>query len=149
MEHYPEKTAISRNKPARPILLLSELGLLRGQKLDYGCGKGIDAETFKMSKFDPYFFPIELKRYFGAYDTVTCQYVLNVLPKKNEKEILTNIQNLLSDNGNAYITVRRDILKEGLTTKKTFQRNVILDLPILHEEKGRFCIYHLTKNSKL
>jgi hypothetical protein len=148
MEHYPEKTAISRNKPSAPMKFLNELGLLEGNKLDYGCGKGKDAETFEMDGFDPNF-PEFKKRIKRKYQTITCNYVLNVLPKKEGIEILKDIQSHLKVNGTAYITVRRDIKKEGLTSKKTFQRNVVLDLPILTEKKGGYCIYILTKQTKL
>jgi hypothetical protein len=139
------KTAISRNKPSKPMRLLHEMGCLTGQKMDYGCGKGRDADFYGMSKYDPYYFPIDhKKRYAGVYNTITCHYVLNVLPKKEEKELLSSIKEMLVDGGKAYITVRRDIIQEGVTKKGTFQRNVKLDLPIFYEEKGRFCIYLLT-----
>jgi hypothetical protein len=147
MKHHPEKTAISRTKPAKPMRLLDEKGLLKGSKLDYGCGKGLDAETFNMEKFDPFYHPE--KPNDSSFDTITCQYVLNVLPKDEETKILKDIQNLLKNTGKAYITVRRDISKEGLTSKKTFQRNVVLSLPVLHEEKNAFCIYELSKTSKI
>jgi hypothetical protein len=146
MMHYPEKTAISRTKPAKPMTILSDKGLLKGKKLDYGCGKGLDAETFKMEKFDPHYFPDKPK---SLFDTITCQYVLNVVEKEKEAAILKDIQKLLKKEGKAYITVRRDIQKEGLTSKKTFQRNVVLDLPVISEKKNGFCIYELSKNSKI
>lgn len=147
MKHYPEKTAISRTKPAKPITILNDKGLLKGTKLDYGCGKGLDAETFNMRKFDPHYFPDKPKD--SSFDTITCQYVLNVLPKDDEAAVLKDIQKLLKNTGKAYVTVRRDISKEGLTSKKTFQRNVVLNLPIIYEKKNGFCIYELSKNSKL
>lgn len=126
--------------------LLNELGLLVGTKLDYGCGKGTDADTFKMDKYDKYFEPKKIKK---KYSTITCNYVLNVITEKEGIEVMKDIQSHLRVNGTAYITVRRDIKKEGLTSKNTYQRNVILDLPILTEKKGNYCIYLLDKNTKL
>ena len=149
MKHYPEKTAIKRNKPSAPMEFLKDSGYLKGQIMDFGCGKGMDADTYKMSKYDPYYFPVQLERYKDTYDTITCNYVLNVLPKDEEKKVLKNIQSLLTEEGKAYITVRRDIKKEGITSKKTFQRNVELRLPVVVEKARRFCIYLLTKQTKL
>jgi len=142
MNHRPEKTAITRNAPAKPMRILFESGKLIGNTLDYGCGKGKDAEIYKMDKFDPFYFPKKLQE--NSYDTVTCQYVLNVLPLEEESKILKHIKMLLKVKGRAYITVRRDLVKEGLTSKNTYQRNVILDLPIFYEKKNSFCIYELT-----
>jgi 2-polyprenyl-3-methyl-5-hydroxy-6-metoxy-1,4-benzoquinol methylase len=142
MIHFPEKTAISRSKPAKPMRILFEQNRLTGKMLDFGCGKGKDADFFKMAKYDPFYFPETLE---NSYDTITCQYVLNVLPIEQEKEVLLRIKYLLKEKGMAYITVRRDLTKEGLTRKKTYQRNVFLDLPIFYEEKFSFCIYQMTK----
>jgi len=142
MIHFPEKTAISRSKPAKPMRILFEQNRLTGKMLDFGCGKGKDADFFKMDKYDPFYFPETLE---NSYDTITCQYVLNVLPIEQEKEVLLRIKYLLNEKGMAYITVRRDLTKEGLTSKKTYQRNVFLDLPIFYEEKFSFCIYQMIK----
>jgi ATP adenylyltransferase len=142
MNHFPEKTAISRISSAKPMRILFESGKLIGNTLDYGCGKGKDAEIYKMDKFDPFYFPKTLQE--NSYDTVTCQYVLNVLPLEEESKILNHIKKLLKIKGTAYITVRRDLVKEGLTSKNTYQRNVTLDLPIFYEKKNSFCIYELT-----
>ena len=57
------KTAIKRNKLSAPMRYLSENNLLKGDLLDYGCGRGDDADLLSMDKYDP---PIVL-----SYDTIT------------------------------------------------------------------------------
>ena len=137
--HY---TAITRKKPSVPMRHLAKLGVLdKGRKLDYGCGKGFDADHFGMEKYDPHFSPIKPK---GLFDVITCNYVLNVVLENKVLDILIDIGNLLNSGGKAYLTVRRDIKQEGYTKKGTYQRNVILDLPIL-KETSTYCTYILTK----
>ena len=135
-------TAKERKTPSAPMRYLADRGLLSGHTLDYGCGRGFDAEYYKTHRYDPYYFPIPI--FDNSYDTITCHYVLNVVDKKEEKEILLNINKLLKESGVAYLTVRRNIEKEGFTSKGTYQRNVILDLPIL-VSNARFCIYIMKK----
>jgi hypothetical protein len=128
---------------------------LIGNYLDYGCGKGFDAIELGMDRYDPHFThgrilcgeeAFKMPEMFGMYYTITCNYVLNVIDSEEERgQVLKNIQNLLMEGGKAYITVRRDIKKEGYTSKGTFQKNIILDLPILKETKNGFCIYILKK----
>lgn len=113
--------------------------------LDYGCGRGDDAEALGMSKYDPHYFPNK-EPLNQKYDLVTCNYVLNVVDPNGQEIILNRIRDLLVPGGTAYISVRRDIKQEGFTTKGTFQRNVVLDLPVVVEKKKHFCIYKLTNN---
>ena len=79
----------------------------------------------------------------GKFATILCNYVLNVLPPEEESSVLDDIRSKLTPGGVAYIAVRRDLKAEGTTSKGTYQRNVKLDLPILYERKGAFCIYVL------
>ena len=119
---------------------LAKLGLLEnGQRLDYGCGRGFDADFFHMDRYDPHYSP---RKPTKKYDTISCNYVLNVVSQFDGDNILEEIKGLLQPSGFAYITVRRDIKKEGFTSKGTYQRNVILDLPILKETKT-YCIYEM------
>jgi len=135
-------TAITRKKPSVPMRHLAKIGVLdKGRKLDYGCGKGFDAEYFEMEKYDPHFSPIKPE---GLFDVITCNYVFNVIHENKIPELLIKIKELLSSKGKAYITVRRDIKKEGYTKKGTYQRNVILDLPIL-KETSTYCTYIFSK----
>lgn len=133
------KTAITRTKPSAPMKYLESQGLLSGKcMLDYGCGKGFDADHYGMDKFDPHFFPTPAKY---TYDVITCNYVLNIVQEGEGQEILHNIKKLLRKGGRAYISVRRDVKQDGITKKGTFQRDVTLDLPVVHQKSGRYCIY--------
>ena len=134
-------TAIKRNKFSAPMRYLRGV-FSTGRYLDYGCGRGYDADGLDLAKFDPHYFPQSPE---GEFDIITCNYVLNVVDEKTADEIILDISRLLKGNGVAYITVRRDIKKEGLTSKGTFQRNVVLNLPVVVEKKNHFCIYKLTK----
>ncbi len=59
------------------------------------------------------------------------------------ESVLKKIRGLLKDNGVAYIAVRRDVKQDGYTNKMTYQRNVVLDLPVLTERKGKYTIYKI------
>jgi hypothetical protein len=133
------KTAIVRKKPSRPSQYLNDAGLIRGEVLDFGCGRGFDADHFSWQKYDPHFFPDYPK---GMFDTVVCNFVLNTLPKVYERNLLFEIGYFLKLGGKAYITVRRDVKQHGFTASGSFQRNVELKLPVIHET-SEFCIYEL------
>jgi hypothetical protein len=130
-------TAIHRVTPSAPARSLKKAGLLLGRMLDYGCGYGKDAETYGMDKYDTHFCP---HRPEGEYDTVTCTYVLNVVDPKDVPYILGDIQGLLAPGGRAYLTVRRDLKASTVKGRGTFQRNVILNLPVTLKGKG-YCTY--------
>jgi len=134
-------TAITRKNPSVPMRNLHKLGLLVGSKLDYGCGKGFDAKHFQMDKYDPHYHP---QKPADKYKTITCNYVFNVIEEGQESDLIDSIKELLLEEGTAYLTVRRDIKKEGFTSKKTYQRNVLLQLPIL-KETSSYCTYILAK----
>ncbi len=70
------RTAIKRTRPSAPMAKLAEKDLLQGRALDYGCGRGFDAEHFGMEKYDPHFAP---ERPTGRFDVITCNFVLNVI----------------------------------------------------------------------
>lgn len=140
----PHLTAIARKKPSVPMRQLDAKGLLTGRMLDYGCGKGMDAETYGMDKYDPHYSP---ELVYGPYDTITCNYVLNVIADAQERTlVLENIRDLLADGGRAYITVRDDkgALK-GTTSRGTWQGKIDLDLPIVQRKAGQFVTYLLEK----
>jgi len=150
------KTAIGRTKPSAPARWLVENRYIDhrfDRVLDYGCGRGFDADYYGWNKYDPHYFPIIIakrkKEITWAYPIVLCSYVLNTLPKKHENALLENIQYYLEDSMSAaYITVRRNIKKVGYTSKGTYQRNVKLKLPVVHETSD-YCIYLLKKDSKI
>lgn len=137
-------TAIHRKAMSAPLQFLLKNKMVKGRILDYGCGHGTDCKF--LSKlgyiavgYDSYYKPQKPR---GKYDTILCTYVLNVLKDKDRKEVINDIYTLLSENGNAYITVRRDIHEPTLSAKGTFQDLVILDLPII-KETSKYCIYRL------
>ncbi len=137
-------TAITRKKPSVPMRNLNKQGLLIGKMLDYGSGRGFDADFFKMDRYDPHYAPQKPK---GKYDTITCNYVLNVIEDSEEMhELIHKLSTLLNKGGKAYITVRRDIEKnlgkEGFTSKGTYQKNVILPFPVF-KETSAYCTYVL------
>jgi hypothetical protein len=136
------KTAITRTKPSAPMTYLASHGLLMGDVLDYGCGKGFDAEQYLADKYDPYYYPTMPKK---LYKTITCNYVLNTISREQGFDVLNIIQCLLTNGGTAYITVRRDVKQPTTTSKGTYQWPVYLALPIVKETKS-YCIYKLTSD---
>lgn len=137
------KTAIKRSTLSAPSKVLVEANVLQGKILDYGCGRGDDAKRLEVEKYDPNHSPVMPK---GKFDTIYCHYVLNVIDTEEERvEVLNKITDKLKKNGTAYITVRRDIKTEGLTSIGTYQENIVLDLPVLKEKKGGYCIYILRR----
>ena len=141
METKAHLTAISRSKLSAPMSFLSSNGFLGGRMLDYGCGRGFDAAALRMHQYDPYWCNI-LPR--GRFDAITCNYVLNVLPEGELPKLFSRIDRYLRKDGLAYITVRRDVKEDGYTSRGTYQRNVELDLPVLHETSS-YCIYIYNK----
>ena len=142
MENNSHLTAITRKSLSQPTKYLLENNLIEGRVLDFGCGKGFDtdfllSEGFEAVGYDPHFRP---EKPNGKFNTIICNYVLNVLEEKDSEAVINEIRGLLEHEGFAYITVRRDIEKEGYTKRKTFQRNVELKLPIL-KENSKFCMY--------
>ena len=115
---------MARYKPSAPMKLLSENNLLIGRILDYGCGKGFDANFYKLESYDPYYQP-NLPE--GKFDTITCLYVLNVVEKIEELQIIEKIRSILNKNGKAYFSVRRDDFYEGINKHGLLQRRVFLE----------------------
>jgi diadenosine tetraphosphate (Ap4A) HIT family hydrolase len=76
------------------------------------------------------------------FDTIICQYVLNVLLPEEQAEVLMSVSELLKPAGKAFITVRRDLKREGYRTHyvhkvPTYQCNV--KLPYKSFFKNDFC----------
>ena len=137
------KTAITRTKISAPAKWLLEAGLLQGRVLDYGCGKGKDAEVVGCAGYDPYYRP---EKPIGTFDTIMCNFVLNVIESKDERrEVLRDIICRLEDGGCAYITVRTDKKSlKGTTKTGTWQGLIVLGLPVVHRGSG-YIIYKLTE----
>jgi hypothetical protein len=142
-------TAISRKTLSSPVAFLAyDLGVIpacdEGKNgLDFGCGKGQDASFLAFDKYDPHFFPNLPDK---KYDLILCNYVLNVVGESEGQEIINQIKSFLKPTGTAFLTVRRDVKTDGFTKKGTYQRNVILDLPVVRENT-KYCIYKLSKTS--
>lgn len=139
MFEAPHKTAIVRKKISTPMKFLSQQNMLTGKTLDYGCGRGFDADALGMNKFDPFWHNVKIS---GKFDTITCNYVLNTISEEDGLEVIEKIKKLLKRDGKAYISVRRDIKNDTKT-----QRVVSLDLPVV-KENSLFCMYKVTKESK-
>jgi hypothetical protein len=119
----------------------------RGRNLDYGCGKGLDAQIYGMEKYDPHYYPDSQHLEFSAFDLITCNYVLNVIEKESDRiGIMARIYGLLADGGVAYISVRDDRANlKGHTKRGTWQGHITLDLPVERHEKGSFIMYRMEK----
>ncbi len=140
------KTAITRSGPSLPMQMLSKSGKLQGRVLDYGAGKGKDADFYGTDKYDPNQPDYNTLDRTEKWDTITSTYVLNTRTKESEAGILADIRSLLTEDGVAYISVRRDVKKDGNTSKGTFQRNVELNLPSLKKVQGAYETYIMTKH---
>jgi len=126
-------TVKERVKPSLPVKVLLERKLINGSVLDFGCGLGFDIKFlqekgFAVSGYDPYYKPKYPKEKF---DTIICNYVLNVLLPEEQSTVLMAISELLKPEGKAFFSVRRDIKRNGFLYNpkqkaKTYQCNVIL-----------------------
>ncbi len=126
-------TLKERDAPSFPCKRLMQMRLISGRVLDFGCGSGIDVTFMKSNGFDvlgydPHYFPIPPA---GQFDTILCTYVLNVLLPDEQVQVIMAISELLKPGGKAFITVRRDVIKNGYRIHakhlvEVYQCNVIL-----------------------
>ena len=118
-------SAMARHNPGIAMVFLYKEGLLVGDMLDFGSGRGYDAEYYGMDKYDPNWTEGYPQK---KYDTITCNYVLNVVSEDEQNIIIEQIKGLLKKGGKAYITVRR--MKKEYSVKDNMreymQRNVYL-----------------------
>lgn len=133
IRNNPHLTAKERTSVSFPTRWLKQNNLLKGEILDFGCGFGFDTdelqkEGFDIVGYDNYYRPeYPTKR----FDTIICNYVLNVLEPKEQAEVLMEVSELLKPTGTAYFTVRRDLKSEGFRIhyvhkQPTYQCNVVL-----------------------
>jgi diadenosine tetraphosphate (Ap4A) HIT family hydrolase len=130
---YSHLTAKERDSISFPARHLLKNNLLKGKVLDFGCGLGSDVNILKekgvdVVGYDKFYFP-QLPN--EKFDTIICLYVLNVLLKEEQTEVLLKVSQLLNSGGIAYFAVRRDVKFEGFRThkihqKQTYQCNVVL-----------------------
>ena len=135
-------TAMARKTPSAPMKWLATNDKIVGRALDFGCGRGYDANEYNMESYDPHYEPIMPG---GRFETITCNYVLNVVESDIDiLLVLQHIRNRLTATGKAYITVRNDRRAlRGITSKGTFQAHVILKLPVVRSCAG-YTMYELT-----
>lgn len=140
-------TAISRRNMSAPAQWLHNSELILPRALDYGCGRGKDADELGIDRYDPHWFPSWPR--LRDYRTILCTYVLNVLPDEHDRSVVVaRLQSLLDPSGYAYVAVRRDSRNLcGYTAKGTWQGWI--ELP-LHSVvcNSRFEIYRLRKTEK-
>ena len=131
--NHSQLTAKERTKLSFPSQWLLNKNKLHGNILDFGCGFGFDTIDLKnkglqIEGYDKFYKPEYPAK---KYDTIICNYVLNVLQPDEQPEVLMAISELLKPDGKAYFTVRRDLTYEGFRVHKmhkktTYQCNVIL-----------------------
>lgn len=151
-------TAITRSNLPLPVRWLLNNNLIKGDVLDYGCGKCryVNEKYLRGSKiksvtnYDPNYelMPIDAPT---GFDTILCTYVLNVLDEKHEIGILDDIQQRLNKYGVAFISVRNDEPKNewGFSSIGTFQRQVVLPYLFLLRSISAYRIYVMTENMRL
>lgn len=137
-------TAKERDKVSYPTRKLYNMGVIKGEILDFGSGFGKDVEflnskNINCTAYDPYHAPNYPDQKF---DTILCQYVLNVLLPEEQAKVLMSISELLKPTGKAFFTVRRDLKRQGYRTHfvhkvPTYQCNV--KLPYKSFFKNDFC----------
>lgn len=129
--NQPHLTALKRTSLSVPTRWLKEHDCLKGRILDFGCGHGFDTDKLKEEGFDIVGYDNYFRPEFpeGKFDTIICNYVLNVLEPIPQAEVLMAVSYLLKPTGKAYFAVRRDLEKEGFrkhTGGWTYQCNVKL-----------------------
>lgn len=135
-DYHP--TARSRDDVSAPLRWLDDQGLLRGKILDFGAGRGVDAEAIGATAYDPNS-PAPMNEFpEGEFDTIVSIYVLNVVPPEEQKKIVSQIKSLLADGGTAYLAVRRD-LEKGVKGPPQWWVE-LSDAECVHED-SRFCVY--------
>lgn len=126
-------TAIKRTDLSVPTRYLLQHNLLKGRILDFGCGFGFDTDELNRRGYDITGYDYYYRPDFpdGKFDTIICNYVLNVLEPYAQAEVMMNITNLLTPQGTAFFAVRRDLKEEGFRLhashkQYTYQCNVRL-----------------------
>lgn len=142
-KNNPHLTAIERTSMSYPTRWLKQHNLLKGEILDFGCGYGFDTDQLKnegydIVGYDNYYRPdYPTKR----FDTIICNYVLNVLEPEEQAEVLMSVSELLKPTGTAYYAVRRDLKTEGFRIhyvhkQPTYQSNVVLPCKSLFKNEN-------------
>lgn len=132
-----------RKGPSAPAMWLVAHGKVQcgSNTLDYGCGRGTDADSFKWDRYDPEWFPNKIEK---KYPCIVCIYVLNVITEEVANDVIKRVKGLLMPNGKAYFVVRRGVPIVGYGIQGHLQRMVMLDYPIVRKTYT-YCIYELRK----
>lgn len=141
--------ASQRKTPSLGGAWIASQDLAVGSVLDFGCGYGLDADTFGWDKYDPYYFPttIDIKEAVGQYDTVVCTYVISAVSESVAESIVEEILTILKKpEGIAYFIVPRNLPKEGKLSgySRRPQSNVVMrgvGVTSVHLEEKEFEIY--------
>lgn len=153
--NHPYLTAIKRTSLSVPTRYLLQHNLLKGRILDFGCGYGFDTDELKRQGYDitgyDYYYRPEYPD--GKFDTILCNYVLNVLEPYAQAEVMMNVTNLLAPTGTAFFAVRRDLTEEGfrlhaIHRQYTYQCNVRLPFQSL-ERNSSYELYQYQHFNKL
>jgi hypothetical protein len=146
MKNDSRKTARTRKTLSVPMRWLKDNTPMAGRRLDFGCGKGFDAEQLGMEKYDLNFEP---KMPAGLFDTITCNYVLNVIESPEERmSVEDQIIRHLNPGGVAYISVRDDLKDPTPRQSSGTWQGMVTPTPrwdLLKHTKGRFRIYGFHK----
>ena len=103
-------TAMNRTKISAPFAWYQKNKLLKGSVLDYGAGM----DKHEYERFDPAFNP-DYELLNKKYDTVVCNYVINVIPlEHNRFELIRVLQSLINEGGYIYLAVYG---KDGVDTE--------------------------------
>lgn len=138
-----------RKYPSKVSTWIHENNLDKGNVLDYGCGYGIDADTYGWYKYDPYYLCDDIKE--KKFDVIICTNVLSAVSRKVREEIITNIQSYLKTSGTAYLNLPRNLPKTGKLSgyNRRPQNYVVLNgLETIRLEKEKYEIVVLKKDSK-
>lgn len=154
--NHPYLTAIKRTAISAPTRILVQRNLLRGRVLDFGCGYGFDTDDLKDKGYDivGYDNYYRTERPEGKFDTIICNYVLNVLEPYAQAEVMMEVSSLLNPEGKAYFAVRRDLTQEGfrwhaIHKEYTYQCTVRLPYKsIFHNESFELYEYQLFNHSE-
>jgi hypothetical protein len=104
-----DKTAIARDGPSAPVQHLERHApeLLVGEVLDFGSGRGADADALGATPYDPHHPSPQVRKLpRRAFHTVLCLYVLNVLPPGERAEALTQAAGRVKPGGHLVLAVR-------------------------------------------
>jgi hypothetical protein len=101
------RTAQARVGPSVPMAWFKTGGYLRGKILDYGCGRDVPPSSVDLARYDPAYFP-DLDVLTKQYDTITLNYVLNVIPLEAHRvQVLLSLRALLKPGGMVLVSVYR------------------------------------------